>query len=275
MTEQPIKQMTPAELEAEQRGARRAGALALLSGFLMLGALLLTASTSPKSGSDEREALIRSNDHATELIVSQALSALSFILLAVVLTFLFKAVMARSADAPAVGRSAAISGPVLVGLLGLATQIVVVSIAGDFVDDPVRTLEAAKDKIDSGLIEALQIAEFASKLLLGVGVLLTSLHAMRTGLLMKGQGIIGIALAVFIAVIGPFPLPQALWLGWIGTTLMAAGDRRLPAWGKGRAVPWPNARELRRELEEDQEVAQKSADEDAQDEPAGPADRRA
>jgi len=66
-----------------------------------------------------------------------------------------------------------------------------------------------------------------------------ALNAMRTGLLTRMLGYIGIA-AGAVMVLFPLPIVQIFWLASLGFVLLGrwpGGDT--PAWETGQAVPWP------------------------------------
>jgi len=134
--------------------------------------------------------------------------------------------------------------PIVGGVLsGLATFVgVFAEIAHDssFLDGP-RTVAAASDA--SGLAIFVQYIGFIGVLALAIGYVLVSLSGMRSGLLTRPLGVIGIvAGALLILPIMPLlgPLFEILYLAaaallcfnfWIGAMP--------PAWSTGKAEPWP------------------------------------
>jgi len=66
----------------------------------------------------------------------------------------------------------------------------------------------------------------------------TSLHAMRTGLLSRFWGSLGIALGAVSFIFFQFTL---LWFVYLALLLLGwlPGDKP-PAWEAGEAVPWPS-----------------------------------
>jgi hypothetical protein len=134
--------------------------------------------------------------------------------------------------------------PIVGGVLsGISTFIgVFVEIAHDnsFLDGS-RTVAAAADS--SGLAIFIQYIGFFGALALAIGYVLVSLSGMRSGLLTRPLGVIGIiAGALLILPIVPLlsPLFEILYLAaaallffnfWLG--------EMPPAWSTGTAVPWP------------------------------------
>ena len=103
-----------------------------------------------------------------------------------------------------------------------------------------REDDAASNAIaDSSLRGPSQLFQLAGILALAFAFVYCSLNAMRTGLLSKFWGSLGIALGV-ASVIGLFQI-ALLWFVYFG--LLAAGwvpGGRPPAWAAGEAIPWPS-----------------------------------
>jgi len=103
-----------------------------------------------------------------------------------------------------------------------------------------REDDAASNAIDdASLRPAVQILQLAGILALAFAFIYCSLNAMRTGLLTRFWGSLGIALGV-ASVLGLFQL-ALLWFVYVG--LLVAGwipGGRPPAWAAGEAIPWPS-----------------------------------
>jgi uncharacterized membrane protein len=102
-----------------------------------------------------------------------------------------------------------------------------------------KASEAIKD---STLLKIGQFAGLAGGLSLVVGLLYVGLWSMRTGLLTRFWGSLGMAVG-FASIIGFSPL-AFLWFIYVG--LLLAGvlpGGRPPAWEAGEAIPWPTAGE--------------------------------
>lgn len=124
-----------------------------------------------------------------------------------------------------------------------------------------REVDAATNAIDDAGLHG------ATKFVQGVGVLALifsfvycSLHALRTGLLTRFWGSLGIALGVAI-LLGLLPV-ALLWFAYLG--LLFAGwlpNGRPPAWAAGEAIAWPSpgekaASELEPPTEDEKEQSQ-------------------
>jgi hypothetical protein len=101
---------------------------------------------------------------------------------------------------------------------------------------------------DSTLLKIGQFAGLAGGLSLVVGLLYVGLWSMRTGLLTRFWGSLGMAVG-FASIIGFSPL-AFIWFIYIGLMLTGAMRGRPPAWEAGEAIPWPTAGEkAAREME--------------------------
>ena len=81
---------------------------------------------------------------------------------------------------------------------------------------------------------------FLGRLALVFGMIYTSLWAMRTGLLSRFWGMLGIVTGVGLIILGPLGLALlVLWFAAIGLMFLGLWPRPLPpAWAAGEAVPW-------------------------------------
>jgi hypothetical protein len=91
---------------------------------------------------------------------------------------------------------------------------------------------------DSGLITLGQFTGLAGGLTLVIALFYTGLWSMRTGLLSRFWGSLGMAVGV-AALIGLTPL-ALLWFFYLGLLLVGIlPGGRPPAWAAGEAIPWP------------------------------------
>lgn len=130
-----------------------------------------------------------------------------------------------------------IIGGVVLGLSVLMSQIASLSVVDEFLAGPRTVIEATSP--DNAVITFATLLYRLGTLVLAVGLVLVALNAMRTGLLTRMLGYIGIA-AGAVMVLFPLPVVQIFWLGSLGFVLLGrwpGGDT--PAWETGRAVPWP------------------------------------
>lgn len=91
---------------------------------------------------------------------------------------------------------------------------------------------------ESSLIKAGQFSGLAGDLALVVGLMYTGLWSMRTGLLSRFWGSLGMAVGV-AALIGFAPI-VFIWFFYLGLMLIGRLPKgRPPAWAAGEAIPWP------------------------------------
>lgn len=236
----------------EERWSRPV-ALATFASILLIIAAIAVASQGVGSGSGESELLRNVDAHRSAQMLSSILQALGVGLLAVPLYYLFRAAKARSEKMRGQLVGVVIAAPLFLAVLAILGGISTLHAASDFVANEVprltakgvalgsdRANEAANDTITEAPLRPLA-AGFGLGGQIGfvAAMVYTSLYAMRTGLLTRFWGSLGLALGA----VSFFPLLfqfAVLWFVYLG--LLIAGrvpGGRPPAWAKGEAVPWP------------------------------------
>lgn len=248
--------------------------------------------------------------HEGSVLFGGILQGLGAAALAIPLVFLFFAALARSDRMRRGLIFVTVVGPLFLGLGSIASTVTAIKAADQWqgTSDPavVKCLEDSKDDADGGEAKALTedqktdcLDDAASDLrsdqgLTGlavglsiagafgflVGLMYTSLHAMRTGLLSRFWGSLGMAVGVLLI----FPVLNYIALAWfIYLGLLFAGwvpGGRPPAWAAGKAVPWPVPGSMDRgeenviegtaeEVDTSAEEVDPAAQADAMDEPQG------
>jgi hypothetical protein len=254
---------TPEErLAWEARQRPRAGIAAILGGLLALGSTIATTTTFSNAPSatfirslqsavregpvgsapSQRTAFLQYySDHQAIVIASAAAQALGYIAIAWTLTFLAAAVRARRQEFPRLAVYLGLVGAVLQGVAVVLATAGTVSAVHKFLDGP-RTVDAAHAITSGSLLITSSVLQLAAALALAAGFILTSLNAMRVGLLSRFMGVVGIVVGALVVIpLGPFPpVVQAFWLLTLGMLLLGFGRAGLPpAWRTGRAEPWP------------------------------------
>jgi hypothetical protein len=191
-------------------------------------------------------------DNAFGFIASGLLRGLAPVALAYAITFLAAATRARRPEFPRAAVYLTIVGAVIYCLGTAGAELERVIAFNGFLDSA-RTVDDARDVVSSAAI-TLALLAYVGQFIVAAGILLVSLNAMRTGLLTRFLGILGVVsgvVSVFPQLM-PVPIVQAFWLLALG--LMLIGRTAVPpAWRTGKAEPWPSAKEAaerRREAEE-------------------------
>jgi len=235
----------------EERWSRPAGIVALLGIALVIAAIVVA--TQGVGSSDGDSELLRNVDaHRSAQMISNILQAIGIGLLAAPLYFLFRAANARSETMRGQLVGVVVAAPLFLAALAILTGISTLSAASDFVSDEVPRLMAkgvalnsdrANDVASDAITEA-PLRPLAAGFGLGgqigfvVAMFYTAMHAMRTGLLTRFWGSLGMALGAVSFLFFQFAL---LWFVYLG--LLLAGwvpGGRPPAWEAGEAVPWPS-----------------------------------
>jgi len=273
--------MSPQETrEAESRWALPTA----LATFLAVVLIVVSAVLNSVSGTGDAEVLRSVDAHGGSVTTVALMQGLAFLLLAVPLVYLFRAIRARSERVR----------PQLIGLVVVAPLFLAISTglsgaarqeaADQFVAGEAKSTlsekkakeECASDRKDEGAKDfadeyepkqgesaqaacerrkgeddeasnALSDASLAP-LVTGLGVagglglaivlFYCCLWAMRTGLLSRFWGSLGMALGIAILV-GLLPL-ALIWFAYFGLLVLGKlPGGRPPAWEAGEAVPWP------------------------------------
>lgn len=244
---------------------------------------------SPEGTAEILEAV---NEHSSNVLLGSAIQGAGIALLAAPLAFLFLAALARSDRMRRGLVVIAVAGPVFLGLGTFFSALSLVDAsdswqgektpgvtkcyedeagAGDEGEAPAALTDEQKDdcldEVAADLRGEAGTAGLALGLLAGGGIgflialLYTGLNAMRTGLLTRFWGSLGMAVGVILLL----PQLQIIAFAWfIFLGLLLAGwipGGRPPAWETGRAIPWPVPGETRDDDPDDDDVIDGSADE--------------
>lgn len=235
----------------EQRWSRPA-ALATLVAIALFAAAIAVGSK-VGGGSGESELLRNVDAHATARIVSSILQGIGVGLLAAPLAYLFQAANARSDRMRGQLIGVVVAAPLFLTVGAILTGISVVHAASDFASAEVphllakgvslsgeRANEAAGDTVTGESLRPLAAGfAFGGQLGFVVAMFYTALYGMRTGLLTRFWGSLGMALGAvsFFPVFFQFAV---LWFAYLGLLIIGrVPGGRPPAWAAGEAVPWP------------------------------------
>ncbi len=256
------------QLAWEAENGPRFALAAFAAGLLTLASFFVQLLVVGGGAGNEREALMRIDDHQGGFLVSLACQAVGYFFLAAVFYYMVKAIVARRPEGLRFLWPLLIAAPVLLTIGGILTQIELASIANTFLDGGAQTTKRAKALIDdrspaSGIVASI------GTLCLALSYVLVSVNAMRAGLFSRFMGIIGIiagALLILPLLPGGGNFIQLFWVMALGLLLLGRWPNgRGPAWDTGEAIPWPTAAQIRGLSEEPTDQPQ------APPEPAGAA----
>ncbi|HET9153167.1 MAG TPA: hypothetical protein VFN85_03530 [Solirubrobacterales bacterium] len=237
---------------------------AALAAFLAVLLIILQGFVSSVSGSGEADALRSVDVHTGNVTLTSLMPALAFLLFAIPLVYLFRAVRARSERVQPAMVALLIAAPLLVAVGTVLYGQARIEAAEHFVAGeakPTISAKEAKEKCegekplaacekekreddaathaisDASLTPAATIVSLAGGLLLAIGLFYTCLWAMRLGLLSRFWGSLGMALG--IAVLIGFVIFAIVWFFYLGLLFLGfLPGGRPPAWEEGKAVPW-------------------------------------
>jgi hypothetical protein len=235
----------------EERWSRPV-AVATFASILLIVAAIVVASQAVGGGDGESELLRNVDAHRSAQLISSILQAIGVGLLAAPLYYLFRAASARSETMRGQLVGVVVAGPLFLAALAILSGLSTLHAASDFVSDEVprlmakgvalsseRANDAASDTISEAPLRPLA-AGFGIGGQLGfvVAMFYTSLHAMRTGLLTRFWGSLGMALGAVSFIFFQFTLLWFIYLGLLIAGFVPGG--KPPAWESGEAEPWPS-----------------------------------
>lgn len=255
---------TADQLAWEEQQRPRAGVLALASGLLVIGALVIAG----VSNQDRPPALLLdslrnlekpdliggqttthiadftyASSHEGSTLASILLILLGLVGIGLTVTFLGRCTRARRPETPRLALPAAVVGGALLGLSFIVIYISQRAFHDQVLDGP-RTVDAVRDRPAAEGVGALM--QFAGTLMLALATVLISLNAMRVGLLTKAMGYVGVAVGLFIVLQGPTFPTLPLWIAFLAPLFFGRWiGGQPPAWDSGEAEPWPSGQELR------------------------------
>jgi hypothetical protein len=179
------------------------------------------------------------HDHAALVLGSGAAALLSFLGLAWALGFLAAATVPRNPALPRWVVLLPLVGGLLKGLGLLLRQIGSLANSSSFLDGPHTVAEATSR---DGLTTFAILVDLLGSVALAAALVLVSLNAMRTGLLTRFYGVLGMLTGATLVLI-PLPIVQIFWLASLGLLFFGLSPGGMPpAWSSGQAEPWPSSR---------------------------------
>jgi hypothetical protein len=264
------------QLQWERKWGPGAAAAAFGAALLPIAATIYASSLLGKLPSNADDVFLeRVHAHASGYIGAGVITAIGTILLGPVLVYLYYAIKARRPQIPRIALILAVAAPLLAGAAGVARQAVLAHTADQFVAQPIRPatqaqkdalknaktaseqLKAtdalgrqavAKKKLQSGSVATVAYVGLIANLFLGTAFVLMGMHAMRSGILSKFMGVLGVIVGALTAVplLGGAPVVQLFWLVAIGILFLNRWPQgRGPAWDAVESIPWPTAQDRR------------------------------
>jgi hypothetical protein len=189
------------------------------------------------------------DDRAVGVLLASVLVGIGYLALGWALTYLAAAVRARRPEFPRVLLYLPLIGGALQALSTILAAFGTNAAIGSFLDGP-RTVDAAIDITASGLTVFASVLGLPGALALALAIVFVSLNSMRTGLLTRFMGVLGIITGVLqiLPFGGPLPVVQCFWL--VMLAVLFAGfwpGGAPPAWRTGNAEPWPSSAEIRKQ----------------------------
>jgi hypothetical protein len=242
------------QLAWEARAGRLAAAAAFSTAAMTIvaGLFLPLAVQNREDGAD---GLLESADtEPTDFVVQGVLQGVGLLLLIPVLLYLYRAARYRRGETPPAAAVLAVLGAVTLAVVTVLRQLELVDIAHDFFPEKAQAAndveQAAEDHIEDGVSPALQGVTLGGAVALAFALVMTSLNAMRAGLLSRFMGILGIFVGVLLVIPLGVQILQLFWFTALGVLFLGRWPGgRGPAWQTGEPVPWPGAAEQREEIE--------------------------
>lgn len=232
----------------EARVRPRQAVIAGLAGALIVVAAIVGLS-GPHTTVDELTLdLITAHKRFPLDLIAAVINALGSLALAGTLAFLFDAARARNPQTQPFVRILVIAGGIVAAITGIVYAALVAVKANQFVSTGSQTYEQASHLTSASAIPALQNIGEGSALVLAVGFVLTSMSAMRVGLLTRFMGYLGIFAGVLVLfpIGSPVPVVQGFWLLALAYMVSGRWPTGVPAsWRSGRAEKWPSAQAMR------------------------------
>ena len=196
------------------------------------------------------------NDHAFGVMSYAVLNLIGLLAMAYAVYYLFRATRARRPELPDAFRWLIIIGPAIAGLALLGSEIVTLTRAADFPSTCAPGGACDHDAVDHVLERSLALGSLGTlgTLATAFALVITSLNAMRVGLLTRFMGVLGIIVGVLfvLPITGGLPVVQVFWLGaLIPLYALRWPQGQPPAWLTGVAEPWPSAQDQRAQQEAD------------------------
>jgi hypothetical protein len=248
--------VTPDEqLRWEADNGPKFAAVAFLSAGLTVASFAIQAATFSGSRGD-REVLQTIHEHSAGVLIGRVVQVAAVITLVAALYYLWQAITARRPEGLQVLWPIGLLAPILLAIAGVTGYIDAAAAADDFVSGA-QTVARANDIADDINGTVTKAVGQAGGLCLGLTYVLVSVNGMRTGLLSRFMGILGVVSGVLLVIpLLPGGIIQLFWIIALGALFLGRWPNgRGPAWEVVEAIPWPTAADVqaaRQEAAEDE-----------------------
>jgi hypothetical protein len=198
--------------------------------------------------------------HAFTLIVGSVLAAIAVAGLTLILLVLVDATRFRRPSTWVAARPLVLFGGIAVAVVSVAHQVISAIQTHNFAVGHDFSNHAVNHALTEGSVNiTMEYIDLLAGLALAAGVIATMINALRTGLLPRWMGILGIfsGLLIFLPIGGAeLQVVPALWMVMMG--ILYAGrwpNAEPPAWAAGEARPWPSGAQARAAKNAGDEVA--------------------
>lgn len=272
------------QVQWERRNGRYVAVVAVIAPLLLLAGFIYGNNSLGSFARDRSDLFLEAvNRHSGPYVFAGVLFALGTILLIPVFLFLYRAISFRRKELPRIALHLAVIAPLAVGVVGVVRQVEIVNTAHQWVKHPPGPTTAAekqklqkitnpKDyatavdnltpdkkaekKLQQGSLKTVAIVGLVANLLLAGEFILLGLNGMRSGILSKFMGILGVIIGG-LYVIPLFGDPAIIEFFWLIALALIIADRwpqgRGPAWDSGEAIPWPTAQQRQEAMRAERE----------------------
>ena len=234
-------------LQYEARARPRQSAVAAGAALMLIASAVIQLSGPHTNVNELTVGLIFEHRRFALDLVGALFQAVGWLALGWTLWYLFGCARAREPQLQSfVGVLALVGAPLAaIGIVGYVISYG--AVAQQFVTHGAQTYPEANRLMGAASLSIFQIVDYGGELLMAVAFVLTSLNAMRVGLLTRFMGYLGIIGGVLtLFVITPIPVVQFYWLAALAYLLSGRWPNGLPpAWRTGKAERWPSAAEVR------------------------------
>jgi hypothetical protein len=243
------------QLAWEGQAGRPVAAAAFLAALLVVIGLFWRSSLIGDAGTSPEEVKTIAAD-ASSFVLSTSTSALGVLLFTAVFYYLYRAAKFRRPQLPGLALVFGLAGPVLWAIVSVLREVEVTDVAKEGAAGGPLSAEAADDLFSEGDLATYQAVFLGASLVVALAFVTAGVNAMRTGLLSRLMGIVGMVLgALFL--FGGASVPHGLYIVALGVLFLGRWPGgRGPAWETGEAIPWPSAAQQARERAEAQQAAE-------------------